>query len=62
MKKQVPVSCKIGTQPALVYIDRRQTPHVGKIIRVRSAARGSKWEEVMVDKINDDGYFFASKI
>lgn len=55
------VSCKIGTQPTLVIIDRRQKVAVGKVIKVRDVMPGSKWYEVRVDSLGQGDYFFASK-
>ena len=61
-KKPTPVSCKIGTIPALVFVWRNVKPEVGKTIKFRDAIAGSKWEEGLVDRVNPDGYFFASRI
>ena len=62
VEKQIPVSCKIDTQSALVYLDKRQSLSVGKTIRIRATKPWSKWREVRVDQINDAGYFSASKL
>lgn len=52
------VSCKIGTQPFLVELDRRCPMKVGKIIRYRTHERG-KWQTALVQRIDPDGYFQA---
>jgi len=58
----IKTSCKIGTIPALVYVDGRCKIEVGNKIRVRETDHGSEWFNVIVDKINYDGYFFAYKV
>ncbi len=39
-KKQVAVSCKIGTIPAVVIVWRNMKPEVGKTIKFRDAVNG----------------------
>ena len=46
-----PIPCKVGTQSWVVHRDRRQPLVVGKKIRIREAAHGSKWFFVIVDQI-----------
>ena len=56
------VSMKIGTIPALVLVlgtDRHRMT-VGRYIRVKER-EGGKWTKVLVDRVNDDGYVFASR-
>jgi len=47
-----PVPCKVGTQPWLVYRDRRQPLVVGRQVRIREASHGSKWFRVIVDHVD----------
>ena len=54
------IPCKIGTIPASVRVYGRCKIALDKWIRVK--LRGEyEWIFVYVDKINDDGYFFASR-
>jgi len=55
-------SCKIGTIPSLVIFWRRYKVEVGKILKVRDYHHGTKWFRVLVEAVNDDGYFFAARI
>lgn len=50
---------KIGTQPWLVYVDKRYKIAPGRRIRLRDAEHGSVWFFVRVTAVNPDGYFFA---
>lgn len=53
--------CKIGTQPALVWLLKGDEPTVGQRVGfVRT--EGGKWDEGMVTKINPDGHFFIDLI
>lgn len=52
-------NCKIGTVPYLVWVHGRDKIEVGKVVRVRWYER-QKWVSVKIDRINDNGYFFAS--
>lgn len=53
-------SGKIGTIPATVIFRHNYKLAVGKTITVRNWETGSKWYKVTIDRINNDGYFFAS--
>lgn len=61
MTERKVVSCKIGTIPAVVYIVGFAKPEVGKWLYVQYKGHGEKPFKVLVDKVNPDGYFFASK-
>lgn len=54
--------CKVGTQPWLVILKGGSKPKVGRPISFRRAEHGTKWMSGVVDKINDDGYFFMSLV
>lgn len=63
MSKPKVFYCKIGTMPAWVHIKSGRAPtKIGQKIQVRDAEPGTKYITVVVDRINDDGYFFASKL
>jgi hypothetical protein len=61
MKPKV-YSCKIGTIPALVVIKGNSKSAINKKLAVRYAKNGEAYFNVIVDKINPDGYFFANKM
>ena len=52
--------CKLGTVPALVWVHGKDQIEVGKWVRIKEC-EGDTWHSVFVDKINEDGYFFASR-
>jgi len=60
MKKQKPYPCKIGTQPWVVVLWRSYRLEVGRKIKVRDYRHGSKWFCVTIERVNGDGYFFAT--
>lgn len=49
------VPCKIGTQPAIMYV--KGEIKVGAKIKLREENSGP-WIEAIVDQVNPDGYFF----
>jgi len=61
MSKPKLYSCKIGTVPALVILRYNYKLVPGKRIEVRYPQPNTKWQTVMIDRINPDGYFFASR-
>lgn len=52
--------CKIGTKLALVILDGRSVVAIGRKIRFRYYDEAHRWHYATVDRINPDGYFFAS--
>lgn len=52
--------CKIGTVPATVRVHGRDCISVGKVIRVQFMKNG-KWENVLVRRVDADGYFQADR-
>jgi hypothetical protein len=54
-------SCKIGTIPSLVIFRYKYKIEPGKTILVRDYHHGMKWFKVIIDGVNEDGYFFASR-
>ena len=56
--------CKIGTHAAKsVFVDRRRKiMRKGGKLRVREIQAYSMWYFVRIDRINANGFFFASKI
>lgn len=58
-KSRVP--CKIGTQPAVVWLLKGEVPTVGKPVAFLRA-EGGKWSEGLVTKVNPDGHFFIDLI
>lgn len=58
-KSRVP--CKIGTQPAVVWLLKNETPTVGQPVAFLRS-EGGKWTEGLVTKINPDGHFFIDLI
>ena len=53
-------ACKLGTVPALVWVDGRSTVQPGKWVRVKEA-EGGAWTRVYVYEVRDDGYFMADR-
>lgn len=53
-------SCKIGTMPAMVIVHGSDSVLPGNWIRVKERA-GDRWHRILVEAINEDGYFFASR-
>jgi hypothetical protein len=54
-------ACKLGTMPHAVIFRHNYKLAVGKEILVRDPMHGSKWYRITIDRINQDGYFFASR-
>lgn len=52
-------SCKIGTVPKTVIFKHKYKLEVGKKIQIRHNEDGAKYFQVVITKINSDGYFFA---
>lgn len=46
------LAAKVGTMPALIVVDRRCCMRVGRRIRFREAARGSKWQTGIVTAVD----------
>lgn len=62
MLQRDPLSCKVGTQPALIVPYGRCNIEIGKKIRFRHA-RDGKYGPIhtgVIDKVNPDGYFFIN--
>jgi hypothetical protein len=56
-----PVSCKVGTQPTLILLRHPTRRFVGAEIEFRYYPNiNGPWEAGVIDKVNDDGYFFVS--
>lgn len=52
-------SCKIGTIPMVIFkVSSRGGLKVGRPAKIQRQ-RGSKWERVIVNRVDDDGYFQA---
>ncbi len=52
--------CKIGTVPTVVRVHGRDRIEPGRWIRIREA-EGGPWVRVLVDRVDPDGHFFASR-
>lgn len=53
--------CKVGTIPSLVILRYRYNIEPGKRIVFRMAAHGTRWETSIVDRVNENGYFFVRR-
>ncbi len=62
------LSCKIGTVPAFVVLKAGYKVAVGRRVWVRDAnpfpdrSAPLPYYEVLIDRVNPDGYFFASRV
>ncbi len=52
--------CKIGTIPAVVRVHGKDKIVVGEWIRIQETENG-RWERVLVQRVNPDGYFQADR-
>lgn len=54
--------CKIGTIPMLVWLHRQDAKTIapGRYVRVKYAVGGC-WEQVLVTRVDPDGYFMANR-
>lgn len=50
------LSCKLGTQPRVLVVDRRRLRggvQRGRVLRVRETGAGTEWFEAVVTDINE---------
>lgn len=52
--------CKIGTIPMIVQVHGNSKMTVGSHISIRYAENG-RWEQVLVTRVDPDGYFMADR-
>lgn len=52
-------SCKIGTIPMVIYkVSCRGGLKVGRRAKIQRT-RGAKWENALITRVDDSGYFMA---
>ena len=56
MKKRRAISCKVGTQPALIYLYRGYKPRVGLRIKFRYYNEERRWHTGIIDSVSPSGY------